>query len=166
MIGVIDPIGTNRGNSIGIVKQEIGDRVVVEQDGRLIVYEVDDDVSVKSGYTVELSNAGRVREVIETTAIQRESRHPASTEIDDYIENLKFPSEELEVGFEHFGRMSEHLRYVQKRVDLLLNQWETIERIGRQPTLGALFYGKPGTGKTHPFGLASMTVLVRAFSLL
>lgn len=149
VIGVIDPIGANRGNSIGVVKQEIGDRVVVEQGGRLVVYEVEDDVSVESGYTVEISNAGIVREVIETTAIRRESPHPASTDINEYIEDLKFPSKELEVGFEHFGGMSDHLRYVQKRVDLLLNQREAIERIGRKPTLGALFYGKPGTGKTH-----------------
>lgn len=149
VIGVIDPIGANRGNSIGIVKQEIGDRVVVEQGGRLAVYEVGDDVSVDPGYTVEISNAGIVREVIETTAIQRESRHPASTDIGEYIDDLRFPSDELEVGFEHFGGMSDHLRYVQKRVDLLLNRREEIERMGRQPTLGALFYGEPGTGKTH-----------------
>jgi transitional endoplasmic reticulum ATPase len=149
VIGVIDPIGANRGNSIGIVKQEIGDRVVVEQGGRLVVYEVGDDVSVDPGYTVEISNAGIVREVIETTAIQRESPHPASTDIGEYIDDLRFPSDELEVGFEHFGGMSDHLRYVQKRVDLLLNRREEIEQMGRQPTLGALFHGEPGTGKTH-----------------
>ncbi len=57
--------------------------------------------------------------MIETTAIQRESRHPASTDIEKYIDDLKFPSEELEVGFEHFGGMSDHLRYVQKRNDIL-----------------------------------------------
>lgn len=149
VIGVIDPIGANRGNSIGIVKKELDDRAVVEQAGRLVVYEVDDDVSVETGNTVEISSAGIIREVIETTALQRESRHPASTDIEEYIEGLKFPSEELEVGFEHFGGMSDQLRYVQKRVDLLLNQREEIERIGRRPTLGALFHGKPGTGKTH-----------------
>lgn len=148
-ITVIDPIGANRGNSVGIIKKEVGDRVLVEQGGRLVVYEVDDDISVEIGNTVEISNAGIIREVIEKTAIQRESRHPASTDIEDYIDDLKFPSEDLEVGFEHFGGMSDHLRYVQKRVDLLLNQREEIERIGRQPTLGALFHGKPGTGKTH-----------------
>lgn len=149
VIAVIDPIGANRGNSIGIVKKEMGDRAVVEQSGRLVVYEIEEGISVKDGNTVEISNAGIIQEVIETTAIQRESRHPASTDIEEYIDKLKFPSEDLDVGFEHFGGMSDHLRYVQKRVELLLNQREEIERMGRQPTLGALFHGKPGTGKTH-----------------
>jgi transitional endoplasmic reticulum ATPase len=149
IVSVIEPIGANRGNSIGIVKKEIDDRAIVEQGGRLVVYEIGNGVSVKPGNTVEVSSTGIIQKVVEETAIQQESRHPASTDIEKYIKDLKFPSEELEVGFEHFGGMSDHLRYVQKRVDLLLNQREEIERIGRKPTLGALFYGEPGTGKTH-----------------
>lgn len=149
VIGVIDPIGADRGNSVGIVQKVHNGRAVVEQGGRLTVYEVDEGVSVESGNTVEISGAGVIQEMIETTAIEPESRHPASTDIDGYIRDLKFPAEDLDVGFEHFGGMSDHLRYVQNRVDLLLNQREEVKRIGRQPKLGALFHGKPGTGKTH-----------------
>lgn len=133
VIGVIDPIGADRGNSVGIVKKVHNGRAVVEQGSRLTAYEVDEGVSVESANTVEISGAGVIQEVIETTAIEPESHHPASTDIDEYIQDLKFPAEDLDVGFEHFGGMSDHLGYVQNRVDLLLNQREEVKRIGRQP---------------------------------
>lgn len=85
VIGVIDPIGADRGNSVGIVKKVHNGRAVVEQGSRLTAYEVDEGVSVESANTVEISGAGVIQEVIETTAIEPESHHPASTDIDEYI---------------------------------------------------------------------------------
>ncbi|WP_083898786.1 ATP-binding protein [Natronococcus jeotgali] len=149
VVEVIDPIGVDRGNSIGIVRKELDERAVVEQGGRLAVYVVADDVSVESGNTVEISSTGIIRDVVKKTAIKHESRHPASTDIEDYIHNLKFSSDELDIGFEDFGGMSEQLKHVQKRVELLLTQRGELEQIGTQPKLGALFHGEPGTGKTH-----------------
>lgn len=145
---IINPVGADRGNSVGVVKKNLGDRAVVDSGGRLSIYDIASGVSVEVDNTVEISDRGVIRECIDSSPIQRDFQLSEETDIEEYIEGLKYSSEELSVGFEDFGGMWEELEHVRKRVDLMLNNREELEQIGTEPNLGALFHGEPGTGKT------------------
>ncbi|WP_256289513.1 ATP-binding protein [Halobellus inordinatus] len=145
---IIDPVGGDRGNTIGVVKKVLDERAVVDVGGRLSVYDIGDGVTVKEDNTVEISDRAIIEDCINPSPIQRDSLIPEKTDINEYVDDLRFSSEELTVGFEDFGGMWEQLEHVQKRVDLMLNSRDKLEQVGTEPKLGALFYGKPGTGKT------------------
>lgn len=145
---IINPVGAERGNSVGVVKKVLGDRAVVDSGGRLSIYDIASGVSVDVDNTVEISDTGVIRDCIDKSPIQRDFQISEETDIEEYIDGLKYSSEELSVDFEDFGGMWDELEHVQKRVDLMLNNRDELEQIGTEPNLGALFHGKPGTGKT------------------
>ena len=145
----LKPIGDDRGNAIGVVDQLLGDRAIVKIGGRYTIYEISDGISVDRGNTVEISRRGIIKQVVDRESLIDDSSNPSETDIEDYVNSLKYPSSELDVGYEDFGGMSDRLWDLRRRVDILLNSRKKMEDIGVKPRLGAVFYGTSGTGKTH-----------------
>lgn len=141
--------GLGRGNSLGVVELKTDSRVVLNTGVNLITVDNPHNIDIKTGYTVEYTNAGTIREVIEKSPIRAISDSGPDINIFDFIADLRVPAEDLDVGFSDFGGMSSELYDVQRRMDVLLNSRESLQQVGTQTRLGAVFHGPPGTGKTH-----------------
>ncbi|WP_458186283.1 ATP-binding protein [Haladaptatus sp. NG-WS-4] len=141
--------GIGRGNSLGVVETTVGDRIVINTGVSLITVENPLDLEIKNGYTVEYTNAGTIREVVDKSPIRAISTSGPETDIGDFIASLRVPSNELGVGFDDYGGMTDELYDVQQRIEVLLNKREELQAVGNEVRLGAVFYGPPGTGKTH-----------------
>ncbi|WP_181687422.1 ATP-binding protein [Halorhabdus salina] len=148
--GRIAENGLERGNSIGVIKEEVDDGFLVDKNG--VVRKVTDpeDYDVKKGNTVELTDADTICNVLSEDPVSSRPSPPEETDVEEIINSLRKQSDDLSVrGFEDFGGMSDQIRQVQERVELFLQERERLEEVGVETNMGAIFYGPAGTGKTH-----------------
>jgi len=148
-VEIADPGGIGRGNSLGVVETTVGDRVILNTGVNLITVGNPRDIEVKNGYTVEFTNAGTIREVVDESPLRAISSSGPETDISDFVVELRVSSGDLDVGFDDYGGMTSELYDVQQRMDVLLNKREELQKVSDEVRLGAVFHGPPGTGKTH-----------------
>ncbi|WP_081661623.1 ATP-binding protein [Halopiger djelfimassiliensis] len=138
-------------NEFGTVKKDLGDSVLVEISGVTQSVWNPNDISVKRGDAVEISDTGIVSDVFpdvdpSLSIFERDN--------DSLIRSFKKDKPEDKddediLSFSDFGGMTIQQNQFRERVELFLEDAEALREIGTEPRMGALFYGPPGTGKTH-----------------
>ena len=141
--------GLDRGNAIAVVEKVLDRDVLVNKDGIIKKVANPEDLDVRKGNTVELTDADTIREILSNDSISSRPSPAEETDIEGIVASLRKQSDDLEVEFEDFGGMSDQIRQVQERVELFLQEREDLKEIGTETDMGAIFYGPAGTGKTH-----------------
>lgn len=141
--------GLDRRNTIGVVEEILNGDILVNANGVIRKATNPEGLSIGKGNTVELTDADTVYDVLSDDPVSAISSSAEETDVEAIIGSLRKSSDDIEVGFEDFGGMSDQIRQVQERMELFLQERERLEEIGVETNMGAVFYGLAGTGKTH-----------------
>jgi len=148
-LGRVAENGLERGNSVAVVEKVLDEDVLVNKNGVITKVANPENRDVRKGNTVELTGADTIRGVLSEEPVSSLSTPPEGTDVEKIVGSLRKQSDDLDVGFDDFGGMSDQIRQVQERVELYLQEREKLEEIGTETNMGAIFYGPAGTGKTH-----------------
>lgn len=141
--------GLNRGNTLCVVEKADEDRIVVNTGTRLTTVANGTDEDPQVGDTVEISNANTIIDIVQNEPLRALPSAHADSESSKFIDNLRNKSDDIGLTYADFGGGSARLEQFKQRVNLFLNQREALADIGTDLQMGAIFYGEPGTGKTH-----------------
>lgn len=144
---VIHQNGFPRGNSVGTIEHLEPDTAVINTGFRKFqTAEIPSGMSVEEGNTVELTDTYTICEVIaDEPVISLGDAESESSSIEAFHTN----PDSISVGLEDFGGLSEVVERVKEVVELPIEESELLSNIGARPIKGVLFFGPPGTGKTH-----------------
>jgi len=141
--------GLNRGNTLCVVEKADEDRIVVNTGTRLTTVANGTEEDPQVGDTVKISNANTIVDIVQNEPLRALPSAHADSESSKFIENLRNKSDDIGLTYADFGGGSARLEQFKQRVNLFLNQREALADIGTDLQMGAIFYGEPGTGKTH-----------------
>jgi|AntRauTorcE11898_2_1112593.scaffolds.fasta_scaffold00709_3 transitional endoplasmic reticulum ATPase len=141
--------GLNRGNTLCVVEKADEDRIVVNTGTRLTTVANGTEENPQVGDTVEISNANTIVDIVQNEPLRALPSAHADSESSKFIDNLRNKSDDIDFTYADFGGGSARLEQFKQRVNLFLNQREALADIGTDLQMGAIFYGEPGTGKTH-----------------
>jgi transitional endoplasmic reticulum ATPase len=90
-----------------------------------------------------------ITDIVQSEPLRALPAAHSDTESSEFIGRLRKESDEIGLTYNDFGGGSVRLDQFKQRINLFLNQPEELEEIGTDIQMGAIFYGEPGTGKTH-----------------
>ncbi len=141
--------GVNRGNSLGVVEKVEEDQIIVNTGTVLKTVINNSGEQIDVGNTVEITHVNTIADIVQSEPLRALPAAHSDTESSEFIGRLRKESDEIGLSYDDFGGSSVRLDQFKQRIDLFLNQPEALEEIGTDIQMGAIFYGKPGTGKTH-----------------
>lgn len=137
------------GNRVGVVEAIVDDIIIVDTKGIIRTVTNPEGYEISEGYTVELTEVYAIDGVIKKQPLKAITPPSESTDIDKIVSTFRQKSDDISVGFDDYGGMSEEIQRFQERVQLFLRSASNLEEVGVKSRTGAIFYGPPGTGKTH-----------------
>ncbi|MFJ1686975.1 ATP-binding protein [Streptomyces albidoflavus] len=128
---------------VGITKLVVGDRIVVEIEGRLRIFSNRLGEPLRAGLTVEGTDSDGILGILSERAIKFLDD---STE-EALPERFIVPRNE-NLSFEDFGGYPDIASRARELIELPLKYHDALNEIGARPIKGVLFSGPSGTGKT------------------
>jgi transitional endoplasmic reticulum ATPase len=142
--------GFDGGNVIGVIEETNNDRVLANVNGAIQKVRNPNDEPIDENYTVEIGEAYTIRSIVAEYPI---SEDPFERDNKARIENLRQDFEDVDEEdkptFDDFGGATAQHQHLINRTRLLLQERDALVDVGAEIQMGALFYGSPGTGKTH-----------------
>lgn len=153
--GFVSDTGYDVGNLIGIIKEKNDETILATINGTMRKVRNPHNVDIEEGFTVEVDEAFTIQSVVAEYTISQDLFERNTSEL---IANFRqsFDSDEESEGdeedrlsFNDFGGMTKQHQHLVRRTKLLLTKRSDLVKVGADIQMGALFYGSPGTGKTH-----------------
>lgn len=131
--------------SVAVVREVIGNDVLLEVDGHLRTTTLPTDVDIEANSTVMFSEADGISRVLASRAIR-----PKLIDRDEDYDLSPFrvtPGNET-ATFDDFGGYPDIVRQARTLIETQLNKADNLKAIRARPIRGVLFAGPSGTGKT------------------
>jgi transitional endoplasmic reticulum ATPase len=143
----LDSIGRTE---LGTAKKNLDDAVLVEINGITQKVRNPKGIDVERGDAIEISSGGIIIDVLPGVD---PSLSLFGQDNESLIESFKGGNsgqrDRGELSFDDFGGMTTQQDQFRERVELFLEESDTLSAVGTEPRMGAIFHGPPGTGKTH-----------------
>lgn len=140
---------STRRNPLGTVNQDLGEYVAVEIKGTTQKIWNPHQESVEPGDVVEIGDANTIIDSYSDLDISSSPFTPNNKALINSFKDEAVEDKEDILSFDDFGGLTRQQREFRERVELFLRKEDALDAVGTEPRMGALFYGLPGTGKTH-----------------
>lgn len=142
---VVEPELWSEPQGIGVVRKLVGDRLLVEAPGGLVLTDQVGTVEVSVGNTILFSAKEGAAQVVDESPLRTHDREEEA----ESIGRFDYSSKKGDLRYEDFGGYPKVVARARHIIETQFSSKSVLDEIGAKPVRGVLLSGPPGTGKTH-----------------